>query len=121
MRRRSWHVPTRTVADRFSGHLPALALATCVLAWSTGHLQAGQCTTEIDNVRKALESRDAGAGPISGTAGIAPMQDPDAPVGRTGSMDGGAALARARDMDQLGKEEECMDAIREAKKLSGVR
>jgi hypothetical protein len=32
-----------------------------------------------------------------------------------------AALIRARDMDQQGKETECMDAIREAKKLSGAR
>jgi hypothetical protein len=36
-------------------------------------------------------------------------------------MDGGAALARAREMDQQGKETECMDAIREVKKLSGAR
>jgi hypothetical protein len=36
-------------------------------------------------------------------------------------MDGSAALARAKDMDQQGKESECMDALREAKRLSGAR
>jgi hypothetical protein len=36
-------------------------------------------------------------------------------------MDGGAALARAREMDKQGNESECMDALREAKRLSGAR
>jgi hypothetical protein len=72
-------------------------------------------------VAKTLESRDAGAGPTASTAGIAPLQDPNARVGLTGSMDGSAALTRAREMDEKGKEVECMDAIREAKRLSGVQ
>jgi hypothetical protein len=100
----------------------SLFLAACVLMASTiGSVEAGPCTVEIDKLTKALESRDVGAGPTSGTAGIAPVEAPDAPVGLTGSMDGGAALTRARDMDQQGKEADCMDAIREAKKLSGAR
>jgi hypothetical protein len=100
----------------------SLLLASCLLTASTmDTVEAGPCTTEIDKLTRALQSRDLGAGPTSGTGGIAPVQAPDAPVGLAGSMDGGAALARAREMDQQGKETDCMDAIREVKKLSGAR
>jgi hypothetical protein len=36
-------------------------------------------------------------------------------------MQGSSALERARMLDQLGKEAECMEAMREAKQLAGVR
>lgn len=99
----------------------SVILACCAyLVASLGCARAGPCAEAIDSLAKTLARRDAGAGPTSGTAGIA-SQSPDAPVGRTGSMDGGAALARAREMDKQGNESECMDALREAKRLSGAR
>jgi hypothetical protein len=98
----------------------SLILGCALLVPSVGCAQAGPCTNEIDSLTKTLAARDAGAGPTSGTAGIA-SQAPNVPIGQTGTMDGSAALARAKDMDQQGKESECMDALREAKSLSGAR
>ena len=88
---------------------------------TSSYCLAGPCTDEIDKLTRALAARDGGAGPTAGTAGIAPKPQPNAPVGLTGSIDGGAALARARKMDDQGRETECMDAIRDAKRLSGAR
>jgi hypothetical protein len=64
-------------------------LACAVSALLAGTAQAGQCTTEIDNVGKALASRDAGAGPTIGAPGSAAGQHP--PTAAMGAADASTA------------------------------
>ena len=68
-------------------------LACAGSALLAGTAQAGQCTTEIDNMGKALASRDAGAGPTVGAPGSAAGQHP--PTAAMGAADASTAASTA--------------------------
>jgi hypothetical protein len=153
--------------SRFSHGAAAMKTAitiagTCLLlGLANGPAGAGACTSEIENLAKAMAAADAGSGPTSGAAAsatIAPrssdtVQHP--PTGRmsqetqgkatspedvrrqtegrptaseqaqggkpssTDKAEASAALGRARNHDRDGREAECMDAIQQARRLSG--
>jgi len=119
-----------------------IALVTCAtLVLGTASAGAGPCKQEIMDVTKKLAATDAGSGPSTGTPG--PMasdqkgQHPGTSVvsketeGKATSAqdvqrqsgvntEASQALERARALDANGKEAECMNEVRNAKRLAGL-
>ncbi len=56
-----------------------VVVVSCLLAVSMNAAQAGPCTTEIDNLAKAMASKDAGQGP---TPGAGAATSPGTPAGQ---------------------------------------
>jgi hypothetical protein len=71
----------------------ALPVVSFALLLSVGSAGAGQCTSEIDSLTKALASRDAGSGPTVGVPGSGPGQHP--PTSTMGQADPSGAASRA--------------------------
>jgi hypothetical protein len=119
-----------------------IVLMTCVsLALGTAGASAGPCNQEIMDVTKKLAATDAGTGPSTGhpgpTAGDQKGQHPGTSVisketqGKATSpqdvqrqsgvkTEASDALERARALDAQGKEAECMNEVRNAKRLAGL-
>jgi hypothetical protein len=72
--------------------MAGLLCGICALALlPVGTAAAGPCTTEIENVAKLMESRDAGAGPTAGAAGSITGQHP--PTSAMGAADTSTAAS----------------------------
>ena len=119
-----------------------IVLITCAtLALGTASAGAGPCKQEIMDVTKKLATTDAGSGPSTGNpepmAGDQKGQHPGTSVisketqGKATSpqdvqrqsgvkMEATHALERARALDAQGKETECMNEVRNAKRLAGL-
>jgi hypothetical protein len=119
-----------------------IVLMTCAsMVLGTANAGAGACNQEIMDVTKMLAATDAGSGPSTGIPG--PMagdqkgQHPGTSViskeaeGKATSpedvqrqsgvkTEASHALERARALDAQGKEAECMNEVRNAKRLAGL-
>jgi hypothetical protein len=79
--------------------ISTLLLASCALLIPVGSAGAGQCTSEIDNLAKALAAHDAGSGPSAGSPGSRMGQHP--PTSTMSQADqGGTASSMAAQSDK---------------------
>jgi hypothetical protein len=77
----------------------AFIAVSCALLLPAVSAGAGQCTSEIDSLARALATRDAGSGPTVGAAGSGKGQHP--PTSAMSQADqGGAASAAAAQADR---------------------
>jgi hypothetical protein len=94
---------------------------------STGAAAAHPPTAATTQATQGQAAPSAGGHPPTAAMSQA-TQGQAAPSGNTGHqtasagpMDASAALAHARDLDKQGKEAECMQAVQQAKQLSGSK
>jgi hypothetical protein len=74
----------------------ALTAVSIALMMPAGSAGAGQCTSEIDNLTKALASRDAGSGPTEGPPGSDTVQHPPTSAMSQADQSGAASRAAAQ-------------------------
>jgi hypothetical protein len=104
-----------------------LGTAFAVILVSPGF--AGPCTQRLTDLEKSISARQEGAGPAldapattgSAVQGLTPGQGQGANI--TGQSQGHnqamQMIQQAKQLDQQGKEAECMEAVREANRLAG--
>ena len=110
---------TKTLAAKDAGSGPTAG--TTGSTASTGSTQGQHPPTGI--MKQQTEGKAASPEDVRRqTAGQPPAAQQGAGGGAgTDSMRAGNALERARVLDRDGKETECMEAVREARQLSGTR
>jgi hypothetical protein len=106
-------------------YIPGILLAFLLTAGGTA--QAGQCTTEIDQLQKLLSKSNAQLEPSGKVATADPDQsETSQPTsgGTPASLNVRTAqesLTRARKLDEAGNEQACQDEMAKAKTAFGAQ